>query len=157
MPQDTLTMKGIWRFVKRDAATGAVVSDHTYHNVVPTVARAAIAAQLAEDGTYPARITYAAVGTDATAPDVTDTTLGTEFYRKTIAGASNASNILTVDAFFDETEGNATLNEAGLFGDGSASQATATADTGILYSHVAISETKTSAETLTLTIVFTLT
>lgn len=152
---DSITAVGVWTFTKREASSGRVISENVYYNVVPTVARAALAAQLASDGTYPAAITYAAVGTNATAPDVADTTLGTEYYRKAIAGATNASNVLTVDAFFDETEGNTTLNEAGLFGDGSASQATATADTGILYSHVAISETKTASETLTITITIT--
>ena len=157
MPQDTTTLTGVWRFVKRDARTGAILSDHTYRNVVPTVAHAAIAAQLGGVGTYPAQITYAAVGTSATAPAAGDTKLGTELYRKAIAGASNVSNVLTVDAFYDETEANDTLNEAGIFGDGSASQATGTADSGILYSHVAISETKTSSETLTITWTLTIT
>jgi hypothetical protein len=151
---DAVTLTGIWRFIKRDAS-GNVVSDHTYRNVVPTVGHAALAAQLANAGTYPVKATYIAVGSDATAPAAGDTTLGTEVARKAIAGASNTSNVATIDGFFNETEANAVLAEAGLFGDGSAIQATATADTGILYSHVAISETKSASETLTITFTMT--
>lgn len=147
----TVNLVGVWRFVKRDARTGAIVSDRAYRNVVPTVARAAIAAQLGASGTYPAKITYAAVGSSGTAPAAGDTQLGTETYRKAVAGASNVSNVLTATAFFNESQANGTLAEAGLFGDGSSSQATSTANSGILFSHVAISETKTSSETLTIT------
>jgi hypothetical protein len=152
---DTVTLTGIWTFTKRDAATGRLISQNVYTNVVPTVGREAIAAQLAGSGTYTARVTYVAVGSDATAPAASDTVLGTEVARKFIAGGSNTSNVATIDGFFNETEANAVLAEAGLFGDGSASQATAAADTGILYSHVAISETKDATETMTVTWTFT--
>lgn len=152
---DTLTLTGTWRFVKRDATTGALLSDHTYRNVVPTVGRAALAAQLADAGTYPVKATYIAVGTSATAPAAGDTTLGTEVARKAIAGGSNTSNVATIDGFFNETEANATLAEAGLFGDGSAAQASSSSGSGILYSHVAISETKSNTETLTVTFTMT--
>lgn len=152
---ESMAMHGVWTFTKRDIDTGEIVSSNTYTNIVPTVARAALAAQLANSGTYPAKVTYVAVGTDGTAVANGDTVLGTELARKAIAGASAVSNVLTVDGFFNETEANGTLAEAGIFGDGSATQASATTDTGILYSHVLITETKTSSETLTITVTFT--
>lgn len=155
-PSDIITVKGVWRFVKRDAQTGKVLSDHTYENVVPTVGRAAIANQLTGSATYPAKITYVAVGTGGGSPAAGNTTLTTELARKAISGASNASNVLTVDGFFNETEGNGTLTEAGLFGDGSGTQASATTDSGILFSRVTISETKSNTETLTVTWTFTI-
>lgn len=153
-----VSLKGIWRFVRKDAASGAVLSDRTYENLVPTVGRYAIASVLAfGSSSFPVpRLTYAAVGTGASAPANADTTLGTETFRKLLAGVTAASNVLTVDAFFNESEANGTLAEAGIFGDSVYAAATATANTGTIFSRVAISETKTSSETLTITWILTI-
>jgi hypothetical protein len=146
-----ITATGTWTVTRRDAATGRVLSTRVYKNIIPTVGRAAIAKQLTGGGTYGAAITYVAVGTGGGAPANGDTQLATELTRKAIAGASNASNVLTVDGFFNETEANGVLTEAAIFGNGDATQASATANSGILYSRVTISETKTATESLTVT------
>lgn len=150
MTHDTITAKGIWRIVKRDAA-GRVLSDRTYENVVPTVARASLAKQLTGTATYNCRATYVALGTGGGTPAAGDTQLTTELTRKSVAAVSSSSNVLTVAGFFNESEGNGTLSEAAIFGDGNASTASGTANSGILYSRVAITETKTSSESLSIT------
>lgn len=151
MATDILTATGTWRFVKHDAASGRVLSDRVYKNVVPTVARTALAKQLTGTATYNCEVSYVAIGTGGGTPAASDTQLTTELTRKSVASISSSSNVLTVTGFFNEGEGNGTLTEAALFGDGNASTATASANSGILYSRVAISETKTSSETLSLT------
>ena len=91
------------------------------------------------------RINYFAVGSDATAVGAGDTTLGTETYRNLVASETNANNIVYITGFLSATEDDGTYNEAGLFSDGSGS-----ADSGILVSHVNITETKSATETLTI-------
>ena len=116
-------------------------------NLVTTAGKAAMADHLR--GTTSSNkgiITYCALGTDATAPELTDTVLGTELGRKLISVRSVALNVATFQTFFTISEVNGTLREAGLFGD----DASATVDTGTLYCHTAINRTKTSSQTLTL-------
>ena len=91
-------------------------------------------------------ITYCALGTNSTAPALGNTTLGTELARKLVSVRTVAANVATFETFFTTAEAIGTLREAGLFGD----DASATADTGTLFCHVAINRTKTSNDTLTL-------
>lgn len=143
--QDTLTIKGHVKFKFRNVLTGKVEIIEV-DNLVTTAGKVAIIQNLRGVSSR-GQITYCAVGTDATAPDVADTVLGTELARKLISVRSNTSNVATFQTFFNTSEANGTLAEAGLFGDA----ATASADTGTLFCHTAISKTKTSAETLTIT------
>lgn len=130
---------------------------YEYDNVICTVGKSAIAAQLANAETYALSITYVAVGTGAGTPAAGDTVLFTELARVANSVDYSASNVATIQGFFNSATGNGVLTEMGAFGDGSASQASASADTGILFSHVAISETKTVAETLTCQFTITIT
>ena len=115
-------------------------------NLVTTAGKSSIASRL-KGSTTDGLITYCALGTDATAPDPANTTLGTELGRKLISVRSVASNVATFQTFFTTSEVNGNLKEAGLFGD----DASGTADSGTLFCHTAVDRTKTSAETLTLT------
>lgn len=126
---------------------------YEYDNLIPTVGRTLIADNLtnASPDNDP-RINYVALGSNATAPANGDTTLGTEVYRNAIASQTNASNVAYFTGFFDATETTGTYAEAGIFADG-----TASADSGILFSHVAISITKSASETLTIDWTVTLT
>ena len=143
--QDTLTIKGHVKFKFRNVLTGKVEIIEV-DNLVTTAGKVAIIQNLRGVSSR-GQINYCAVGTDATAPDVADTVLGTELARKLISVRSNTSNVATFQTFFNTSEANGTLAEAGLFGDA----ATTSADTGTLFCHTAISKTKTSAETLTIT------
>ncbi|HEX5429852.1 MAG TPA: hypothetical protein VFX17_02100 [Patescibacteria group bacterium] len=131
----------------RDAKTGRVKHVKNYHNIVPTVARTAIAQHLSNPSPTPASllVNYGAVGTDSTTAANSDTTLGTEVARNTVVSHTNADNIAYITAFFAATDAVATLREAALFING-----TATADSGTLFSRVIINVTKSNTETLTL-------
>lgn len=92
-------------------------------------------------------ITYCALGTSAVAPALGDTGLGAEIQRKLVSVRSVSGKVATFATFFTTSEGNGTLREAGLFGD----DASGTPGSGTLFCHVAISRTKTSNDTLSLT------
>lgn len=116
-------------------------------NLITDVGKASIADALRGTETNnQGIITYCALGTDATAPSASNTTLGSELFRKLISVRSVSDNVATFQTYFTTSEGNGSLKEAGLFGD----DATATVDTGTLFSHLAIDRTKTSNDTLTL-------
>lgn len=115
-------------------------------NLIPTVGRTMIANNLTSASpTNVMKITHCALGTNAAAPANGDTQLGTETYRNAIASITNASNIAYATGFFTALEVTGTFAEAGIF-----SNATGTANSGILLSHVALSVVKSNTETLTI-------
>lgn len=138
----------------RDVKTDRILRVQKYHNIIPTVGRAAIANSLTHSSPSPAniRVNYVALGTGTNAPANSDTTLQTETYRNTVASQTNASNIAYQTGFFSATETSGTFREAGLFMVG-----TASANTGTLLSRVAINITKSTSETLTLDWTITIT
>ena len=139
-------IKGVAKFTIRDAKTGRIKRVHEYHNLVTTVGRTMLADNLTNSSPDDTpRITHVALGSDATAPVVADTTLGTETFRNAVASQTNADNVAFFTGFFGATEVTGTFNESGIFANG-----TGSADSGILFSHVAISITKSNTETLTI-------
>lgn len=132
----------------RDAKTGKLKSQDLIKNTFCTVGKNSIADALrgTETGTK-GIITWCAVGTDSTAPTAADTALGTEIFRKLVSVRSVSANVATFQTFFTTAEANGTLREAGLFGD----DASATANSGTLFSKLAINRTKSTSDTLTLT------
>lgn len=136
---------GICEVVIRDAKTGRIKSRDIIKNTFCTVGKYSIAAALIETANK-GKVTYCAVGTNVTAPAAANTQLGTEIFRKLISVRSYAANVATFQTFFTTSEANGSLREAGLFGD----DATATANSGTLFSHLAINRTKSSSDTLTL-------
>lgn len=135
-------MQGLIRQLHRVCKTEIIFAE----NIVPTVGRTMIANNLTDaTPTNSMLISHAALGTDGTTPANGDTTLGTETYRNAIASLTNGSNVGYATAFFNATEVTGTFAEAGIFSDG-----TGSVDTGILVSHVLISVTKSSSETLTI-------
>ena len=137
---------GVYTFTIRHAATGATLRTYKYKNIVPTVARTMIANNLTSaTPTHPMVIKHCALGTNATAPANADTQLGTETYRNAIASVTNSSNIAYATGFFSAAEVSGTFAEAGIFAD-----STGMANSGVLVSHVALSVTKSTSETLTL-------
>lgn len=143
--QVTITLKGHYKFTLTDINTGEKIIKE-YDNIVPTVVRALIATHLTNP--TPAStllINYAALGSGTNAPANANTTLQTEVFRNTIASRTSASNIAFATAFFGATEAVGTHKEAGIF-----ASATASANSGILMSRVAIDIVKTNTQTLTL-------
>ena len=139
-------IKGHYKFTIRDAKTGKIKRTYEYENLIPTVGRTLLANNLTDASPdNDPRVNYVALGTGVTAPTNADTTLETESYRNTVASETNDDNIGFVTGFFSAPEVNGTFREAGLFCDGGAG-----ADTGILFSRVAINVTKTALETLTI-------
>ena len=146
MEQEILKIKGHLKLTFRDAKTGKIKRVKEYDNLITTVGKTMIADNISNaspDNVM--RINYVALGTDATAPVAGNTTLGAESYRNTVASETNAGAIAYFTGFFNATECNGTYKEAGLFAD-----AVDTPDDGILFSHVAIDETKSVTETLTI-------
>ena len=131
----------------RDATTGKVKRRETYHNLITTVGRAVLANQLTAASPSPAspRVNKVALGSNVTGPNNADIKLGTETYRNSVASQTNADNIAYITGFFSATETSGTYREAGLFINGGVG-----ADSGTLFSHVAINITKGVTETLTL-------
>ena len=151
--KDGLILKGHWKFEVRDDATGGLLRVSEADNLLPTVGLNAIASQFA-DSTITKDIgdnLYIAVGSDGTAPLAGDTTLGTEVARKAITDRNAAGVVATIAVFFASGEATGTHLEAGLFGDGVTTTCSAAADSGILYSHVLMSETVAVSENLTVT------
>lgn len=131
----------------QDVRTG-IIRSGLYDNMMVTAGKNAIADALrGTTANNKGIITYCALGTNITAPELTDTTLGTELFRKLVSVRTVSGNIATFQTFFTTAEANGSLREAGLFGD----DATATLNTGTLFSKLAINRTKTSNDTLTLT------
>lgn len=145
MIKENLKATGKLKITKRDL-DGNILSIHDYDNVVCTVAKTMIANNLTDvspDNVM--RINYGALGTNTTAPTAADTQLGTETYRNLVASQTNSANVAYITLFFSATECNGTYKEAGLF-----SNATGTANSGVIFSHVVIDETKTNTQTLTI-------
>ena len=145
---ETLKIKGHLKLTFRDAITGKIKRISEYDNLICTVGKTMIADNLTNaspDNVM--RINYVALGTDATAPSAGDTTLGAEASgdRNTVASETNSNNVAYFTGFFNAPDYSGSFKEAGLFAEG-----TATEDTGILFSHVAIDETKAVTETLTI-------
>jgi hypothetical protein len=136
-----------------DAATGELVSDHEYHNVICANGKAYIAAWLNQEAGYAANPTvYMPVGTSNVTPTSADTQLGSEpaGWRNPLAIGVRALNVLTWSVFYNTAQANGTWAEAGVFLGGSS-----TINSGSLLSHCLISEVKTSS--ITATVQFTLT
>lgn len=145
--KETMGLTGVWKFTLTDTITGAV-RVFVHKNLIPTVGKAVVASWLTEASPAPAsspRINYTALGSGIVAPALTDTTLGTETYRKLVASNAASSNIGYITAYYTETEVTGTFKEAGLFIAGSS-----VANSGTLFSRVAINITKSSSETLTI-------
>lgn len=148
--------KGHWKFEVRDAVTGELKRTYEADNLVPTVGKSAHASQWTTSKTKDIGDNmYIACGSNATAPAVADTQLGTEVCRKAISSVASAGAVASIAVFFSATEATGTHREFGLFGDGGTTACSVTANTGVLYSHVACNVTVGATETLTVTFTIT--
>lgn len=144
----SLTLKWEWRFTVTDTVTGKVDKYHEY-NLIPTVGKTAFASQISGVNTTDIGDNlYIALGSNTTAPAITDTQLGTETVRKIKQSSTFSGAVGYVTTFFAVWEATGTHREFGLFGNWNATTASATVNTGILYSHVATNITVSSLQTL---------
>ena len=135
------------------------IREEIFYNIVPNVGLNALAENIINT-TPPAsqslRISYGGLGTGTGTPTGADTILGNEEYRQTVSSQVRVTNKAYNTVFLDNNSGNGfTYSEFGLF----SGEATATADSGTLFSRVLLSPTfeKTSAKTLTIEAMHTFT
>ena len=123
-----------------------IVSQHKYHNLVCTIGEDTIISRFVGDTSKSGEITYLALGDNTTAPASSDTKLGNELYRKAITQRTKSGQTAQTSTYIPTNEGDGTYKEIGLFGD----DASGSADSGTLYTHAAINETKNSGESVTI-------
>ena len=146
MKNEGIKAVGEYTFTIRDERTGRVKRTYRYRNIVPTVMRTMIANNFASGTpTNSMLIGHVALGSSGTTPTNADTQLGTEVYRNAVASLTNSSNVVYATGFYTAGETSGTYAEAGIF-----SNSTGTANSGVLVSHVLITVTKSTSETLTL-------
>lgn len=144
-------LKGVYKFTLKNIVTGEVRVIEK-KNLITTAGKNYVVSRLMQDGTpLNMRITHTALGTGATAPAITDTQLQTETFRKATASATSSGNVGYLSAYYTAPEVTGTFKEVGLFING-----TSTANTGTLFSRVAVDITKSAIETLTIDYTITL-
>lgn len=137
----------------RDAKSGKIKRVYKYHNLVVNTGLALIAEFI---GNSTPSITsmspnYCAVGTSSTAVALGDTTLGVETARTVVSSKTSSGAVAYITGYFGATDVSGTLREVGLF-----CNATGTANSGTLFNRVIINVTKSTSETLTIDIDFTI-
>lgn len=102
------------------------------------------------------KLDFTSLGTDSTAVNTGQTKLVAETYRRETASASNSGGVVYLSAYYDATETDGLFKEAGVW-----ANATATADSGVLFSRVLLNSgsgiNKTTSQTLTLDYTITIT
>jgi len=131
---------------------GNLVEKKVYHNLVTTVVKNSFAGLIGGETGFTGIVNYGAIGTNSASPAISDTQLGTEVARATIESGSysRAGNVITMAFYFDPNTGNGSLKEFGAFVD-----ATATTNSGTLFDRVNIDVTKTSLNSLRITLQIT--
>lgn len=133
------------------------VREEIFYNIVPDVGLSALAENIINPtppSSQSLRVSYGALGTGIGTPASSDTILGNEAYRQTISSQTGVTTKAYNTVFVDNASGNGfTYTEFGLF----SGDASATVDTGTLFSHVLLSPSfeKTSAKTLTVEAIHT--
>lgn len=143
-----MKLYGEWTFKIYDAKTGELKRQYKTKNILPTIGRSAIAAQLAGQETNDLKATYIAYGTGTDSATNGDTILKTEVYRKAVSSGTYSNNIAYIAGFLTAAEDADTYKEFAIFGDGIATTATGSPDTGILFSRVLQTITKTGIDVL---------
>ncbi|MDD5081787.1 MAG: hypothetical protein PHU08_00295 [Dehalococcoidales bacterium] len=132
---ESIKLIGRWKLTARNRFTGEVITKEG-GNLVTTVGKQLVGDMLIDRTGYDTGLTYCAIGSDNTAPAITDTTLTVEEARKAITSRTRAGNDITLSTFFTAAEATYAIEEAGVFGHSTASAA---ADSGVLASHFLVS------------------
>ncbi len=121
-----------------------IVTRHRLQNLLTNAGKNAVRQALLDNATDQIGLAYVAWGGSTTAPAVTDTTLVTELGRKAITSQTLHASVGRIDTrmYLGPTEGvGDNIEEVGWFG---GPLATATIDTGVLWSRILFSESKTN-------------
>ncbi len=124
---------------------------YRHHNVACNAGRSVLLNFMAGIGGL-AGIQFFEIGTGAGTPAAGDTSISTPVFRKAITTATVTGNQVDESTFFQSTEGNYNITNAGLWGNG----ATSTLGSGTLFAHATYLYNKTSAIALTNDYVLTL-
>ena len=114
---DTFKPTGELEIVVR-SADGAIKEIRKAKNLVVSVGKTYIASRVV--GTSSQIMSHMAIGTGTSTPVSTDTTLGTEAGRVTLASASNSANAITYTATFPAGTGTGAITEAAVINAASA-------------------------------------
>lgn len=112
--KDSSKVTGMVNVVVRDDA-GKIKQEFTVPNLVVDTGLAFIASRMKD--TTDAAMSHMAVGTDNTAANAADTTLGTELARQALASSTVTDNSIAYVATFAAGTGTGALTEAGIFND----------------------------------------
>lgn len=112
--KDSSKVTGMVNVVVRDDA-GKIKQEFTVPNLVVDTGLAFIASRMKD--TTDAAMSHMAVGTDNTAANSADTTLGTELDRVALTSTTVSTNSIAYVATFSAGTGTGALTEAGLFND----------------------------------------
>lgn len=146
-----------WKFEIKDIITWKIRIIEKF-NLIPSVWKQAFAIQLAWDNTTQIWDNlFIAVWDDATAPAIWDTTLWNETTRKAVWSTNASWWVSNIAVFFAAWEATWTHREFWLFWDWNTSTASGSADTWILFSHIAVNVSVSASETLTATFQITFT
>ena len=152
MKKEKGQLVGIWEAIIKNKKTNKIERVTEYKNLLPTIGRHVVAMQFAGTNTEELEVKYIAIGTGSTAPANADVKLEYEVARKAVGFGSAPGVEASIAAFFSTTDiPDKTYLEFGAFADGGITASSASADVGILVSHVAALETVSSEQTLTLT------
>jgi len=113
--KDSSKVTGMVNVVVRDEITGAIKQEFTVPNLVVDTGLDFIASRMKD--TTDAAMSHMAVGTNNTAANAADTTLGTELARQALASTTVTDNSIAYVATFAAGTGTGALTEAGLFND----------------------------------------
>ena len=123
---------------------GKIISENQYTNLFIDAGKLSILSRMT--GEDKGEITYLALGDGDTTPAGDDTILESELYRKIITDRSASVLTFYSSTFIPSTEGNNSYKEMGLFGD----DASAASDSGTMFTHLLVDETKSSGQSLTI-------
>lgn len=124
---------------------------HVKKNLTPDVFLVALAVQLEQTQTFDiGGDPYIAVGDNGATPVAGNTQLGNETARRLVAVQSRTTAQNEYSVFFNQGELSGNYREIGLFMTGNTTQATSSANTGILASRIQEDFTVGSGETVTI-------
>ncbi len=120
-------------------------------NLTTTVGRTVPMQRLANITTNTGIVNYCALGTGTATPNVADTQLAAETYRKLVTSSTAVSNVAYLDCYFTMAEVTGTFQEYGFFIDGNAG-----ANSGVLWNRFLDAVTKSGTQSLTVQSIITL-
>lgn len=120
--------------VKQSVKDGLCKHENTVHNIIVTQAKVLVAMVFNNESVT--GLEYHAIGLGATAPLSSDTLLSIEATRKAITSMVRNSTSLILSTYYTAAQSTFNIKEGGIFCNG----ATATANSGTLFSHFLQSE-----------------